>query len=53
MASSLGWERYVGDEGEVLAIDTFGASAPGEIVIAKYGFTVNNVVEKVEQLLKS
>lgn len=53
MASSLGWERYVGDEGEILAIDTFGASAPGEIVIAKYGFTVNNVVEKVEQLLKS
>jgi transketolase len=51
MGSSLGWDRYVGDEGEVLAIDTFGASAPGDKVMTEYGFTVENVVKQVEQLL--
>ncbi len=30
MGASLGWERYTGDEGDILAIDRFGASAPGE-----------------------
>jgi transketolase len=50
MASSLGWHKYVGFEGDVLAIDQFGASAPGEIVMEKYGFTVENVVEKVKSL---
>ncbi len=51
MASSFGWHRYVGFEGDVLAIDRFGASAPGETVIEEYGFTVNNVVEKVKALM--
>lgn len=51
MGSSLGWHRYVGDEGEVLAIDTFGASAPGEKVMAEYGFTTENVVARVKALL--
>lgn len=51
MASSFGWERYVGDEGEILAIDRFGASAPGEIVMKEYGFTAENVVNRVKQLL--
>jgi len=50
MGSSLGWHKYVGDEGDVLAIDTFGASAPGEVVMEKYGFTVENVVNKVKSL---
>ncbi|MYL33242.1 transketolase [Pontibacillus yanchengensis] len=52
MASPLGWERYVGDEGDVLGIDGFGASAPGNTVMEQYGFTVENVVQKVENLLK-
>lgn len=52
MGSSLGWHRYVGDEGEVLAIDTFGASAPGEKIMEEYGFTVNNVVARVKALLE-
>lgn len=52
MASSLGWHRYAGDEGKVLAIDTFGASADGNKVIAEYGFTVENVVKYVESLVK-
>lgn len=52
MGSSLGWHRYVGDEGEVLAIDTFGASAPGEKIMEEYGFSVNNVVARVKALLQ-
>ncbi|WP_219838684.1 transketolase [Paenibacillus sp. R14(2021)] len=51
MASPFGWERYVGDHGAVLGINTFGASAKGERVIAEYGFTVENVVSKVKALL--
>lgn len=53
MASSLGWHKYVGDEGDVLSIDTFGASAPGNLVIEKYGFTVDNVVAKVKALIEA
>lgn len=52
MASPFGWERYVGTEGKVIGVDTFGASAPGGTVIEKYGFTVENVVHHVESLLK-
>ena len=51
MGVSLGWHKYVGDEGAILAIDTFGASAPGNIVLEKYGFTEENVVAKVKALL--
>ncbi|MEJ8543900.1 transketolase [Brevibacillus borstelensis] len=52
MGSPLGWERYVGDGGKVLGINTFGASAPGERIMKEYGFTVENVVEEAEKLLK-
>ncbi|MFZ3577715.1 transketolase [Virgibacillus sp. DJP39] len=52
MASPFGWERYVGDQGAVLGIDTFGASAKGDKVIEEYGFTVANVVENVENLIR-
>ncbi|MDF2668602.1 MAG: tkt [Paenibacillus sp.] len=51
MAYPLGWERYVGDGGAILGIHTFGASAPGDKIIAEYGFTVDNVVSKVKALL--
>ncbi|KGR84842.1 transketolase [Lysinibacillus odysseyi] len=50
MGASLGWHKYTGFDGDVLAIDKFGASAPGELVIEKYGFTVENVVNKVKAL---
>ncbi|WP_186577374.1 transketolase [Aquibacillus kalidii] len=50
MGASLGWDRYTGDEGKILAIDTFGASADGDKVMAEYGFTVENVVKQVESL---
>ncbi|CZQ96310.1 transketolase [Trichococcus ilyis] len=44
MGASFGWERYTGDQGDSISIDTFGASAPGETVIREYGFTVERVV---------
>ncbi|NEU29273.1 transketolase [bacterium LRH843] len=52
MGSSIGWAKYVGDHGETLAIDQFGASAPGEKIIEEYGFTVANIVNKVKNLLQ-
>lgn len=51
MASPFGWERYVGLDGTVLGIDQFGASAPGDVVIEKYGFTVENVVKEAKELM--
>ena len=50
MASSLGWERYTGLDGKILAIDRFGASANGNKVIEEFGFTVENVVKHVNDL---
>lgn len=49
---SLGWERYTGPKGKVVSIDTFGASGPGNEVMAYFGFTVDNVVSQAKQLLK-
>ncbi len=42
--SSQGWHRYVGDGGDVLGVDRYGASAPGDAVMDKYGFNVDNIV---------
>ncbi len=50
--SPMGWCRYVGAGGDVIGIDGFGASAPGNIMMEKYGFTVYHVVEKAQALLK-
>lgn len=52
MASPFGWHKYAGDEGDILGISTYGASAPGPKVIEEYGFTVPNVVARVKALLK-
>lgn len=49
--SSMGWCRYVTDEGASISIDTFGASAPGNVVMEKFGFTVDNVIAKAKALL--
>lgn len=53
MGVSFGWERYSGDEGSILAIDRFGASAPGEIVMKEFGFSTENVVARVKSLLNN
>lgn len=49
--STLGWHKYVTDEGDVLGIDTFGHSAPAEELLELFGFTVDNVVNRVKKLL--
>ncbi len=49
--ASLGWHRYVGDHGDVRGIDRYGASAPGEVVMRKYGFTVDNVCKLATAVL--
>ncbi|WP_017471579.1 transketolase [Amphibacillus jilinensis] len=51
MGISQPWHKYIGFEGEIVAIDEFGASAPGELMIEKYGFTVNNIVDSVLSIL--
>lgn len=50
MASTLGWHKYVGTAGKVIAIDGFGASAPGDLVVEKYGFTKENILNQVMSL---
>ncbi|HFI0172416.1 TPA: transketolase [Streptococcus suis] len=50
MGATQGWYKYVGLDGKVLGIDTFGASAPAQTVIDNYGFTVENVVKLVGEL---
>ncbi len=50
-AMPFGWERYVGNEGDVLGIDHFGASAPYKVLMEKYGFTVENIVARAKALL--
>ncbi|NRZ28972.1 transketolase [Clostridium beijerinckii] len=44
--TSFGWHKYVGLDGDVISLDTFGASGKAEILFEKFGFTVENVVEK-------
>jgi len=50
--SSFFWKGLAGDEGLVIGVDKFGASAPGEIVMEKYGFTADNVAEKAMRILR-
>lgn len=47
-----GWERYVGNSGDIVGITGFGASAPGDTVMQKFGFTPENIVQKAIDLLK-
>ena len=49
--ATLGWERWVGAEGQVVGIDHFGASAPGNVVMREFGFTVENVVSAARKTL--
>jgi transketolase len=49
--STLGWHKYVTDEGDVLGMTTFGESAPASDLMKFFGFTVENVVKRAKQLL--
>jgi transketolase len=48
---TLGWQKYVGDEGGSIGVDRYGASAPGEVVMKEYGFTVDHVAAFARELL--
>jgi transketolase len=48
---SLGWKKYVGDRGDSVSLDCYGASAPGEKVLEELGFSVDNVVRRARELL--
>ena len=50
-ASRFGWERYIGTEGDMISIDRFGASAPGNVLMEKFGYTLENVLTKAKALL--
>lgn len=50
--TSFGWHKYAGDEGIIIGLDRYGASAPAKILFEKFGFTVENVVEKALDLLE-
>ena len=49
MGSPLGWERYAGSDGLIIALDHFGASAPGNVLMEKYGFTKDQVVNRIRE----
>ncbi len=52
-ASSWGWERYAGLQGRIIAMEAFGKSAPQNKLMEYFGFTVNNIVQNVRDLLNS
>ncbi|MBA2732025.1 MAG: transketolase, partial [Acidobacteria bacterium] len=47
----LGWDRYVGPQGDCVSIDRFGASAPGDVAMRELGFNVENVLKSARALL--
>lgn len=50
--ATLGWHKYVGLQGDVIGIDTFGASAPAKVLFEKFGFTADAIVVRAEKLLR-
>jgi len=51
-ATTFGWNKYTGDEGVVIGLDHFGASAPGNVLYREFGITLENVVSAAENLGK-
>lgn len=51
-ASPFGWTKWVGDAGDVIGVDRYGASAPGDQVLREYGFNVDNVVARAMALAR-
>ena len=49
--STCSWYKYAGLDGEFIGMDTFGESGPAEKLFEKFGFTVENVMEKVHKVL--
>jgi transketolase len=51
-AVSQGWEKWVGDHGDSISVERFGASAPYKIIFENYGLTVDNVILRARQLME-
>jgi transketolase len=51
-ASEFGWERYVGSTGEMIGMNTFGASAPLKELQTRFGFTPDRIVEAAREQLR-
>ena len=51
-ASPIGWHRWVGDEGDVVAMEGFGASAPAKVLYEHFGFTGEAVAERARAVLE-
>ena len=49
--STFGWEKFTGDKGLTIGVNSFGASAPADILYEKFGFGVSTIVEKVRAIL--
>ena len=52
-ASTLGWDRYVGDQGAIVGMHTFGASAPLKQLLTRFGFTPDRVADVARERLES
>lgn len=50
--STLGWQKFVGDDGVIIGIDDFGASASGQVVMEQKGITVANILQQSQSILK-
>ena len=50
-AESFGWHKFIGLDGDSVTMNSFGASAPGGLCMEKFGFTVENVIDKSRNLL--
>jgi transketolase len=50
-AAALGWDRYVGRDGSIIAMRSFGLSAPGKVVQSHFGFDVEHVLAAARQQL--
>jgi transketolase len=48
---TMGWEKYVGDSGRIIGMHSFGTSAPVDVIFKHFGFTVENVVKTVKEIL--
>jgi transketolase len=50
-ASKFGWEKWTGNEGDVIGMESFGASAPDKDLFKEFGFTAENVISRAKKLL--
>jgi hypothetical protein len=52
MGTTFGWERYAGDEGAIIGIDHFGASAPAAEILEHFGFTADRVADIARRVVR-